>query len=101
VKSALMQEQAVILQVGAAAVRQASAELKARAAALRRQAWATRARAEACRRRGGTSHPSMNTCDVIGDEKQAADAGVQQEQVGAGSVAARPGRSVRAGYPRS
>jgi anti-anti-sigma factor len=99
VKSALMQEQALTLQVGAAAVRLASAELKARAAALRRQAWATRARAraEACRRRGDTSQPSVNTCDVIGDEKQAADAGVQQEQVGAGSVAARPGRSVRAG----
>jgi anti-sigma B factor antagonist len=97
VKSALMQEQTVILQVGAAAVRQASAELKARAAALRRQAGATRAGAQACRRRGGSSQPSVNTCDLISDAKQSADAGVQQERVGAGSVAVRPGRSVRAG----
>jgi anti-anti-sigma factor len=60
VKSGLMQEQAVILRVGAAAVKQASAELTAHATALRLQAQAVRARAESCRRRGGghRSRPS-------------------------------------------
>jgi anti-anti-sigma factor len=53
VKSGLMQEQAVILRVGAAAVTQASAELTAHAAVLRLQAQALRARAASCRRRGG------------------------------------------------
>jgi anti-anti-sigma factor len=79
-KFGLMQEQAVLLQAGAAATRQASAELKAHAAALRRQAWTTSARAEACRRPAESSQPSVNTCNVIGGEKQAADAGVQPEQ---------------------
>jgi len=59
VKSGLMQEQAVILRVGAAAVKQASAELTAHATALRLQAQAVRASAESCRRRGGDrSRPS-------------------------------------------
>jgi anti-anti-sigma factor len=59
VKSGLMQEQAVILGVGAAAVKQASTELTAHATALRLQAQAARARAESCRRRGGDrSRPS-------------------------------------------
>jgi len=56
------------LRVGAAAVTQASAELTAHAAVLRLQAQALRARAESCRRRGGASQPSVNTCDVAGDD---------------------------------
>jgi anti-anti-sigma factor len=68
VKSGLMQEQAVILRVGAAAVTQASAELTAHAAVLRLQAQALRARAASCRRRGGASQPSVNTGDLAGDD---------------------------------
>jgi stage II sporulation protein AA (anti-sigma F factor antagonist) len=67
-KFGLMQEQAVILRVGAAAVTQASAELTAHATALRLQAQAVRARAEFCRRRGGGSQPSVNACDLAGDD---------------------------------